>query len=175
MTVEDDDIKQFTQETNKQYHSLSIPFIRWKTDQLNKEMEQFDDRIYSMSSILTEVQLNIQKIFKRFASFEKRLEKLESGEIVKKKKKISKVSDDHFFRILKVVYKAMEKRFGDFVSISDLTEKIKDYLPLATEKIHSHLYELFMEYKIDLQTGKKKKGGTPLVQDGKEFVWFKFK
>ena len=68
----------------------------------------------------------------------------------------------------------MEKRFGDFVSVSDLTEKIKEYLPLPTKDIHSQLYELFMEYKIDLQTGKNT-GGTPLVQDGKEFVWFKFK
>ncbi|MBN1801617.1 MAG: hypothetical protein JW891_08945 [Candidatus Lokiarchaeota archaeon] len=174
MTVEDDDIKQFMQETNKQYHSLSIPFIRWKTDQLNKEMETHDAKFYSISSMISEVQLNIQKIFKKFASFEKRLEKLESGEVVKKKKKHSKISEDHFYRILKVVYKSMEKRFGDFVSVSALTEKIKEYLPLPTEKIHTHLYELFMEYKIDLQTGKNV-GGTPLIQDGKEFVWFKFK
>jgi hypothetical protein len=68
----------------------------------------------------------------------------------------------------------MEKRFGDFVPVSTLTESIKQYIPLPTEKIHSQLYELFMNYKIDLQTGKNV-GGTPLIQDGKIFVWFKFK
>ena len=176
MTTKDNELlqKQFSEETGKIYHDLSIPYLKWRINQSDKQIQRLNSKLYSTSSILNELQLNIQKIFKRFPNIEKRLKNLEKNKSTKKKKKDSDISNDHFYRILKVVYSSMEKRFGDFVSVSTLTDKIKDYLPLPIKDIHSQLYELFMQYKIDLQTGKNT-GGTPLVQDGKEFVWFKFK
>ncbi len=176
MTIEKEEIliNQFEQETHKSYHSLSIPYLKWRQTQINEELHRMNAKFFSASSILDNIQSSLQKIFKRMSSIEYRLKTLETQEPTAKRKKETDISDDHFFRILGVVYKSMEKRFGDFVSVSALTESIKQYIPLPTEKIHSQLYELFMNYKIDLQTGKST-GGTPLVQDGKEFVWFKFK
>jgi len=176
MTIEEEEtlINKFQQETRKSYHSLSIPYLKWRQTQISEELHRVNAKFFSASSILDNIQKNMQKIFKRIANLEYRLKTLESQELTPKKKKPTDISDDHFFRILGVVYNSMEKRFGDFVSVSKLTESIKQYIPLPTEKIHSQLYELFMNYKIDLQTGKNV-GGTPLIQDGKEFVWFKFK
>ena len=176
MTIEEEKtlIKQFNDETGKSYHSLSIPYLKWRQTQINEELHRMHAKFFSASSILDNIQTNMQRIFKRISNMEFRLKTLETQEPKAKRKKESDISDDHFFRILGVVYNSMEKRFGDFVSVSNLTESIKQYIPLPTEKIHSQLYELFMSYKIDLQTGKNT-GGTPLIQDGKEFVWFKFK
>lgn len=176
MTIEEEKtlIKQFSDETGKSYHSLSIPYLKWRQTQINDEVHRINAKFFSASSILDNIQKNMQKIFKRLANIEYRLKTIESQEFTPKKKKQTDISDDHFFRILGVVYNSMEKRFGDFVSVSTLTESIKQYIPLPTERIHSQLYELFMNYKIDLQTGKNL-GGNPLIQDGKEFVWFKFK
>ena len=176
MTIEEEKtlIKQFNDETGKSYHSLSIPYLKWRQTQINEELHRMHAKFFSASSILDNIQTNMQRIFKRISKMEFRLKTLETQEPKAKRKKESDISDDHFFRILGVVYNSMEKRFGDFVSVSNLTESIKQYIPLPTEKIHSQLYELFMSYKIDLQTGKNT-GGTPLIQDGKEFVWFKFK
>ena len=176
MTIEEEKslIKQFSDETGKSYHSLSIPYLKWRQQQINEEIHRMNAKFFSASTILDNIQRNMQKIFKRIANIEHRLQTVETQESTARKKKATDISDDHFFRILGVVYNAMEKRFGDFVPVSDLTESIKQYIPLPTEKIHSQLYELFMNYKIDLQTGKNV-GGTPLIQDGKEFVWFKFK
>ncbi len=174
MTSREDQI-EFENETGKVYHDLSIPYLKWRITQADKQIQTINAKIYSASTILNEIQVNMQQIFKRFSKIDYRLSNLENQDkIKKKKKKDTQISENQFLRILKVVYSSMEKRFGDFVSISDLTEKIKDYLPLPTKDIHSQLYELFMEYKIDLQTGKNI-GGSPLIQDGKEFVWFKFK
>ena len=176
MTIEEEEtlINKFEQETHKSYHSLSIPYLKWRQTQINEEIHRINAKFFSASSILDRIQKNMQKIFKRISNIEYRLKTLESQEVTTKKKKPTDISNDHFFRILGVVYNSMEKRFGDFVPVSNLTESIKQYIPLPTEKIHNQLYELFMNYKIDLQTGKNV-GGTPLVQDGKEFVWFKFK
>ena len=176
MTIEEEKtlIKQFHDETGKPYHTLSIPYLKWRQTQINEELHRINTKFFSASSILDNIQLNMQKIFKRISNIEYRFKSLESKELAAKKKKETDISDDHFFRILGVVYNSMEKRFGDFVPVSALTDNIKQYIPLPTEKIHSQLYELFMNYKIALQTGKNV-GGTPLIQDGKEFVWFKFK
>ena len=176
MTIEEEEtqIKKFKDDTGKSYHSLSIPYLKWRQTQINEQLHRMNAKFFSASSILDNIQSNMQKIFKRLSKMEYRLKTLETQEPTTKRKKETDVSDDHFFRILGVVYNSMEKRFGDFVSVSNLTESIKQYIPLPTEKIHSQLYELFMSYKIDLQTGKNM-GGTPLIQDGKEFVWFKFK
>ena len=176
MTIEEEKtlIKQFSDETGKSYHSLSIPYLKWRQTQINEDVHRINAKFFSASSILDNIQKNMQKLFKKISTLEFRLKTLESQELMPKKKKPTDISDDHFFRILGVVYNSMEKRFGDFVSVSNLTESIKQYIPLPTEKIHSQLYELFMNYKIDLQTGKNM-GGNPLIQDGKEFVWFKFK
>ena len=176
MTIEEEKtlIKQFNDETGKSYHSLSIPYLKWRQTQINEELHRMNAKFFSASSIFDNIQSNMQKIFKRISNIEYRLKKIESQEPKVKRKKKTYISDDHFFRILGVVYNSMEKRFGDFVPVSTLTESIKQYIPLPTEKIHSQLYELFMNYKIDLQTGKNV-GGTPLIQDGKIFVWFKFK
>ncbi|MFX1382634.1 MAG: hypothetical protein ACFFBP_09315 [Promethearchaeota archaeon] len=174
MTSREDQV-EFENETGKVYHDLSIPYLKWRITQSDEEIQRINAKLFSASTILNEIQVNIQKIFRRFSKIDYRLTNLENTEkIKKKKKKDADVSEDQFLRILKVVYSSMEKRFGDFVSVSTITEKIKEYLPLPTKDIHSQLYELFMEYKIDLQTGKNI-GGTPLIQDGKEFVWFKFK
>ena len=106
---------------------------------------------------------------------EARLEILENavfGNI--KKKQIKKISEEHILRIIKTIYKSNERKMGNFILISDLTEKIKDYLPWSTEQIHEQFYKLFMEYKVDIQPGKQK-SGQPLQRDGKIFVWFALK
>ncbi|MHA1802915.1 MAG: hypothetical protein ACTSU4_00100 [Promethearchaeota archaeon] len=152
-------INKFYEETGKHAiwgDRITKQYKEWKRSQINS--------------------LKIEKIFSKLKDIEHRLSVLENHLFPSSKKTISKeVSQEHFLRILRVVYDSCEKKLGDFIPISDLTEKIKEYLPLTTDSIHEHLYELFMEYEIDLQPGKNTFGGKPLVQDGKTFVWFKFK
>lgn len=137
------------------------------------------DRItkqYKQWKISQKNALNIEEIFSKLEEIDFRLKILEKQTKQSDKiKKYEEVSKDHFLRILKVVYKSCKKKLGDFIPISELTEKIKEYLPLSTESIHEKLYELFMDYIIDLQPGKNTFEGKPLTQDGKVFVWFKFK
>ena len=124
-------------------------------------------------SIIGEIQSNITDIHRKLENFNHRLEKLEI-KIGFDTESESEISEDHFFRILKLSYNSLDKKFGGFVHISDLTEKIKNLIPWSRERIHKHLYSLFLNYKIELQPGKLDRG-APLEQDGKNFVWFKLK
>ncbi len=152
-------INKFYEETGKHAiwgDRLTKQYNQWKRSQKNA--------------------LNIEKIFVKLEDIEYRLMILENHVLHSESKRSrEEVSQEHFLRILRVVYNSCEKKLGDFIPISQLTEKIKEYLPLTTETIHIYLYDLFMEYKIDLQPGKNNFDGDPLVQDGKTFVWFKFK
>ena len=150
-------------------------YLDWKKKQGEQIKRQRSTIKRNSNSSIIEIQSNIQKIFSKLDNFEYRLRTLEkktpeSEEV----ERLGKISDAHFFRILKTAYNSSEKKFGDFVSISKLTDKIKEFIPWSTQKIHSELYNLFMIYKIDLQPGKKV-DGVPLIQDGKTFVWFKLK
>ena len=171
-------MKQFEAETNK--HAIwrgkvTKGFLEWKKRQKKKSISKPSVKPLPTSSILNEIQINIQKIYSKLEDFESRIKILENKTLTSlEKKKFEDISDDHFYRILRVAYNTSEKKFGDFVLIFRLTEKIKEYIPWSTEKIHSELYKLFMDYKIDLQPGKNVEG-IPLVQDGKTFVWFRFK
>ena len=150
-------------------------FLQWKEKQKKKPIIKPSVKPLPTHSILNEIQLDIQNIYSKIKDLESRMKIIENKTITSlEKKKFEAISDDHFYRILRVVYNTSEKKFGDFVPIFRLTEKIKEYIPWSTEEIHSELYKLFMEYKVDLQPGKNVEG-IPLVQDGKKFVWFKFK
>lgn len=141
---------------------LTKQFIEWK-------------RKYKRVDQTQEKNSSIDKILFRLDSIEKRLSILESNnENIISDKKTVIISKKKFLRTIKSVYNSLDKRFGDFASISALTEKIKETIPWSTEQIHSELYNLFMEYKIDLQTGKKT-NGEALKRDGNIFVWMKFK
>ena len=150
-------------------------YLDWKKKQGGQKKRQISTIQKKSGSVILEIQSNIQKIFSKFDNFEYRLRTLEKKKTVSEKvERLGKISDDHFFRILKTAYNSSEKKFGDFVSVSALTDKIKEFIPWSTENVHSELYKLFMSYKIDLQPGKKVEG-VPLIQDGKTFVWFKLK
>jgi hypothetical protein len=149
--------------------------LNWKRKQKKPSSKITSTQPILENTILLKIQSNIQKIFSKLDNFEYRLKTLENRTLISKKKEgLGDVSDAHFFRILKTVYNSSEKKFGDFVPISVLTEKMQEYIPWSIEKVHSELYELFMNYKIDLQPGKNVEG-IPLIQDGKTFVWFKLK
>lgn len=150
-------------------------FLKWKRKQKKPSSKITSTQPILENTTLLKVQSNLQKIFSKLDNFEYRLKTLENRTLISKKKEVlGDVSDAHFFRILKTVYNSSEKKFGDFVPISVLTEKMQEYIPWSIEKVHSELYELFMNYKIDLQPGKNVEG-IPLIQDGKTFVWFKLK
>jgi len=150
-------------------------FLDWKKKQTKKKSVKTSTIQKISDSIIIEIQSNIQEIFSKLDNFEYRLRNLEIKKpVLEKEKKLGKISDEHFFRILKTAYNSSENKFGDFVSVSALTDKIKEFIPWTTDKIHSELYKLFMNYKIDLQPGKYV-DGTPLIQDGKTYVWFKLK
>ncbi len=129
----------------------------------------FSEEIYSIQS-------EIKKIHNRIDNMDYRLKNIENNFYKSKniEKSIPKITEEHFLRTLRVVYDSLEKKIENFVPISALTEKLKEYIPWSTEKIHSEIYKLFMNYKVDLQPGKRF-DGKPLVQDGRKFVWFKFK
>ena len=124
-------------------------------------------------SIIVGIQSDITNIHRKLEIFNRRLEKLENI-IGTDTESESEISEDHFFRLLKLSYNSLNKKFGGFVLISNLTEKIKNFIPWSTERIHKNLYSLFLNYQVELQPGKRDKG-TPLEQDGKKFVWFKLK
>ena len=171
-------MKRFEAETGKNAiwrGKITKGFLDWKKKQERKSKAVSMPQSISKSSIMSEIQLNIRKIFSILSDYDLRLKILENKAMVSKGKEISEeISDKHFLRILKVAYNSSEKKFGDFVPIFRLTKKIKEYIPWTTEKIHSELYKLFIDYKIDLQPGKNVEG-APLIQDGKRFVWLKFK
>ncbi len=141
---------------------ITNQFLKWKKK--NKNRHQIQETVPL-----------IKKILFRLDSIEERLNILENikKNIIPKKAEIE-ISKNQFLRIIKTAYDSIEKKLGDFISIFILTEKVKETIPLTTEQIHSELYNLFMDYKIDLQTGKKI-NGEPLLRDGNTFVWVKFK
>ncbi|MHA1755160.1 MAG: helix-hairpin-helix domain-containing protein [Promethearchaeota archaeon] len=124
-------------------------------------------------SLIRGFQSNLMNINKELESLKYRLNVIEQKIGVEYRQE-SEVSEEHFFRKLKLSYNSLEKKIGGFVLISDLTEKIKNFIPLSTEEIHKKLYSLFLNYKVELQPGKSDQG-VPLEQDGKKFVWFKLK
>jgi len=180
MKTEDQDslIKQFEKETGKHAiwrGKITKGYEQWKKKRKEKTIPKTSVQLTFDTSLLNEIQSNIQNIFSRLNNFEYRLKNLENTLLpTKNTDLIEDISQDQFFRFLKVSYNSIEKKFGDFIPISTLTESIKEYLPWPNEKIHSELYKLFTDYKIDLQPGKEFEG-EPLRQDGKTFVWFKFK
>jgi V8-like Glu-specific endopeptidase len=168
-------MEKFKAETGKNaiwHGKITKGFLDWKKKQGKRKVKKTLTKLKTNDSVIIEIQSNIQKIFSKLNNFEYRLRSLEN--IKPKFEKQAKISENHFFRILKTAYNSSEKKFGDFVSISVLTDKIKEFIPWSTEKVHTELYKLFMKYKIDLQPGKNV-DGTPLIQDGKTFVWFKLK
>lgn len=171
-------MEKFTAETGKHAiwrGKITKGYLEWKEKQGRQKRRQVSTIQKRDDSVVLEIQSNIQKIFTKLDNFDYRLRILERKSPESEKvKTLAKISKDHFFRILKTAYNSSEKKFGDFVSVSTLTDKIKEFIPWSTEKIHLELYKLFMKYKIDLQPGKKIKG-VPLTQDGKTFVWFKLK
>ncbi|KKM75104.1 hypothetical protein LCGC14_1393560 [marine sediment metagenome] len=166
-------MKQFEDQTGK--HAVwrgkkTKGYQDWK-DKLDKKTSKILTKQVLKSKNSTELNLLISK----FTKMEARLEILENavfGNIKKKQRK--KISEGHILRIIKTIYKSNERKMGNFILISDLTEKIKDYLPWSTEQIHEQIYKLFMEYKVDIQPGKQKSGQS-LKRDGKIFVWFALK
>ena len=170
--------KEFEAETGKNAiwnGKVTQNFKKWKENKRSKTIPKSQIKKVSESSNLTQIQSDIKNIVSKLSNFDHRLSILENEIFTSKKiESIEELSPDHFLRILKMVYNSIEKKFGDFVSIYLITENIKQYLPWSTAKIHSELYKLFMNYKIDLQPGKKI-DGEPLIQDGNTFVWLKFK
>ena len=170
-------LEQFEAETGKHAiwrGKITKNFLDWKKRQVKKSANIQSAKTISYDLGLSEIQLNFKKIFLMLNAFEDRLKLLEDKASIIKKEIPKDISDDHFFRILKMAYNSSEKRFGDFVLVSALTKKIKEYIPWSTEKLHTEIYKLFIDYKIDLQPGKIIEG-VPLIQDGKTFVWFKFR
>ena len=179
MNTEEEKLRQqFKAETGKNViwrGNLTKGYLDWKQKKTRKKIQRMTNKKNSKSFTSRRSSGEMQLIFSKFEDFEKRLRALEDTIFHSKgRRKNEPINEEQFLRILKNVYISLDKKFGDFVSISSLTNEIKEYLPLSTRQIHEELYRLFMEYKIDLQPGKQD-DGIPLKQDGKTFVWFKFK
>lgn len=155
----------------------AIKFIKGARDLLEKPLggiiTEKAESLEIDKNIIGEIQSGITNIHRKLEFFNRRLEKLEDI-IGIDSESDSEISEDHFFRILKLSYNSLDKKLGGFVVISNLTEKIKNFIPWSTERIHKHLYSLFLNYKVELQPGKSDRG-APLEQEGKKFVWFKLK
>ena len=167
MTIEKTELMlQFENETGK--HAI------WK-DKITINFNKWVSKRKKQEKIITKTPSNINVILKKLQDFEERLIKLEIATFDSVKiDDTREITEDQFLRTTKIAYNSLEKKLGDFVSISVITNKIQDILPWSTKKIHDILYKLFMEYKVDLQPGKILKG-TPLVKDGQTYVWFNLK
>lgn len=176
MTEEETLMRIFEQETGKNAiwrNKITKTYLDWKKKRLKKKGSKTTDISTPKVPQLGQINTTLNQIITQFQDFQIRLEKLESAVFSSKAEKSSQqISSNHFLRIIKTAYNSSEKKMGEFVKISTLTNKIKEYIPWSTQKIHYELYKLFTEYKIDLQPGK---GDNPLVADGKKFVWFKLK
>jgi len=151
---------------------ITSNFQKWAAKQKRKAITNKKSTQTTLSSS-TASQLQI--ILNKFQEFEIRISKLENTVFrLEPKEKIEEITKEQFNRTINTAYNSLEKRFGDFVSISALTKKIQDFIPWTKDKIHNELYKLFMEYKVDLQPGKRV-DGDPLVKDGQTYVWFKLK
>lgn len=172
MTENDNLIKQFEAETGKNAiwrGQETKNFIKWKKEKSGKHLKT-SSKIGTVIS--SQKQISLNNILAKLTEFEQRLIRLEETVFSSKKQQGTQtISDDHFLRIINAVYNSIDNKMADFVQISTLTEKIKEYVSWSTEKIHHELYRLFTEYKVDLQPGK----GEGLESDGKLFVWFKLK
>lgn len=176
MTEEESLMKIFKQETGKNAiwrNKVTKGYLAWKEKRFKKKPSKSSPGLTPKVPQLSHINSTLNQIIAQFQDFQIRLAKLESAVFSPKAQKSSQqISSDHFLRIIRTAYNSSEKKMGEFVKISTLTSKIKDYIPWSTQKIHHEIYKLFTEYKIDLQPGK---GGNPLVADGKKFVWFKLK
>ena len=166
---------QFKKETTKNAiwgGRITKGYKEWKQ---NLKKKTIDIVSQTKSFPLIDIKNKIELIFKTLDQLDQRIQLLERKDSVpKRNQEPLKFSKNHFFKILNLVYPSIEEKYGEFVLISTLTETIKQYIPWSTQEIHSELYRLFMEYQVDLQSGKNVKG-EPLRHDGNIFVWFKFK
>lgn len=168
---------QFEAETGKNAiwsGKITANFKKWAA-----QKEKRGKAIRITSSLQTNLSSNINSklevILNQFQDFDRRLSKLENKVFKKEiERKTQDITEQQFIRTIKTAYNSLEKRFGDFVSISTITKKIQDFIPWPKDRIHDELYKLFMEYSVDLQPGKKI-DGEPLVKDGQTYVWFKLK
>jgi len=168
---------QFESETGKNAiwrGKITANFKKWAAQQQKKGKVAISTSI-TQPTISSNISSTLEAILNKFQDFEKRLLKLENTIFkTEPENKIQEITDQQLIRTINIAYHSLEKRFGDFVSISALTNKIQDFIPWTNDKIHDELYKLFMEYKVDLQPGKIVQG-EPLVKDGQTFVWFKLK
>lgn len=170
-------MKKFEEETGKYAiwrGTVTKGYQQWKQKLSKKSLKTSTKQISkseNFENISTELNLLITKITKMDARL-KMVENAVFGDI--KQQNTKKISEDHVLRIINTIYKSTQKKMGNFILISELTEKLKDYLPWSTEQIHEQIYKLFMDYKVDIQPGKQK-SGQPLRRDGKIFVWFALK
>lgn len=170
-------MKQYEDKTGKHAiwrGKITKGYQVWK-NKLDKKASKTLTKQVSKSKNKQSLSTEINSLISKFTKMEARLKILENevfGNI--KQKQTKKISEGHVLRVIKTIYKSTQKKMGNFILISDLTEKIKDYLPWSTEEIHEQIYKLFMEYKVDIQPGKQK-SGQPLKRDGKIFVWFALK
>lgn len=176
MTIEKTELmQQFEDLTGKNAiwnGKITSNFKKWAAKQKGKVIT---NKKPIQTTLSNNIASQLQTILNQFQTFEIRISKLENAVFrLEPKEKLEKITREQFNRTINTAYNSLEKRFGDFVSISALTNKIQDFIPWTKEKIHDELYKLFMEYKIDLQPGKRV-DGDPLVKDGQTYVWFKLK
>ena len=123
-------MEKFKAETSKNAiwrGKITKGYLKWKEKQGRQKRKQISTIQKKNGSVILEIQSNIQKIFSKLNNFEYRLRTLEKKTPISEKvERLGKISDDHFFRILKSAYNSSEKKFGDFVSVSALTNKIKE-------------------------------------------------
>lgn len=168
---------QFEAETGKYAiwrEKITANFKKWAT-QKEKRGKAIRITSTSQTNLSSNINSKLEVILNQFQDFDRRLLKLENKVFKKEiERKIQDITEQQFIRTIKTAYNSLEKRFGDFVSISTITKKIQDFIPWPKDRIHDELYKLFMEYSVDLQPGKKI-DGEPLVKDGQTYVWFKLK
>ncbi len=168
---------QFEAETGKNAiwrDKITANFRKWEI-QRRKKGKGIKKTSITQTTTSSSAISDLELILNKFQDFEIRLSKLENVVFkTEPEEKFQDITKQQFIRTINTAYNSLEKRFGDFVSISALTQKIKDFIPWSRERIHNELYKLFMEYKVDLQPGKIVQG-EPLVKDGQTYVWFKLK
>ena len=170
-------MQQFEAETGKNAiwrGKITVNFKKWEA-QRKKKGKTIRKTGITQTTISRSANSDLELILNKFQDFEIRLSKLENVVFQKEtEEKFQYITEQQFIRTINTAYNSLEKKFGDFVSISALTQKIQDFIPWSKDRIHNELYKLFMEYKVDLQPGKIVKG-EPLVKDGYTYVWFKLK
>lgn len=170
-------MQQFEAETGKNAiwrGKITANFKNWEA-QRKKKRKTIRKTALTQKAISRSASPDLELIIRKFQDFEIRLSKLENVVFkTKPEEKFQDITEQQFLRTVNTAYSSLEKKFGDFVSVSALTQKIQDFIPWSKDKIHNELYKFFMEYKVDLQPGKIVQG-EPLVKDGQTYVWFKLK